>query len=70
MAIMIGTLFNSAKEPLKADQIMNELRSPRSSMNGVTGAFKYKHTPEGDSYFEFPTKLKSVANNHFVPLGN
>ena len=68
MAMMIGALFNAAQAKLSTEKILDELHSSRSSMDGVTGAFKYKHTQNGDSYFEFPVQLKRVEKGRFIPF--
>lgn len=69
IAVMIGTLFNNAAR-LSADQIMDELRSSKTSLNGVTGPFKYRHTRDGDSYYEFPVQLKRIENGRYVVLND
>jgi len=66
MAVMIGTLFGPAQASWSPQRILDELRIPRSSLNGVTGTFKYKHTEEGDSYFEFPVYLKRIEGAAFI----
>lgn len=66
MAVLIGTLFGSAQTNWSPERILEELRSQRSSLNGVTGAFKYRHTDDGDSYFEFPVYLKIIEGSAFI----
>lgn len=70
IAMMIGTLFNSDQERLSTEKILKELQSSRSSLIGATGASKYRHTEDGDSYFEFPIQLKRVEKGHFIPIND
>lgn len=66
LAVMLGTLFNSASYKLGSEQILEILKSNKSSLVGVTGAAKYQHSSDGDSYFEFPIQLKRVEDGEFL----
>lgn len=68
LAVMLGTLFNSASSRLGSDKILETLKSDKSSLIGVTGAAKYQQGSDGDSYFEFPIQLKRVENGGFLPI--
>jgi len=68
LAVMLGTLFNSASSGLGSEKILETLKSDKSSLVGVTGAAKYQHSSDGDSYFEFPIQLKRVENGGFLPI--
>jgi branched-chain amino acid transport system substrate-binding protein len=68
LAVMLGTLFNSASSGLSSEKILEALKSDKSSLVGVTGAAKYQHSSDGDSYFEFPIQLKRVENGSFLPV--
>ncbi len=65
---MLGTLFNSSSSGLGSEKILEILKSDKSSLVGVTGAAKYQHSNDGDSYFEFPIQLKRVENGGFLPI--
>jgi ABC-type branched-subunit amino acid transport system substrate-binding protein len=68
LAVMLGSLFNSASSGLSSEKILEALKSDKSSLVGVTGAAKYQHSSDGDSYFEFPIQLKRVENGGFLPI--
>lgn len=68
MAMLIGTLFNKLTSKLAPEQIMTELKSLKSTLNGETGAFHFQHTNDGDSYFQFPVHLKVIEDGKFHPL--
>ena len=68
LAVMLGTLFNSVSSGLSSDKILEILKSDKSSLVGVTGATRFRHSSDGDSYFEFPIQLKRVSNGGYLPI--
>ena len=68
MAVLIGTLFNKVSTVLSPEQIMAELKSAKSTLPGVTGAFRFQHTDDGDSFYQFPVQLKVIEGGRFHPL--
>ena len=67
MALLIATLFGKSKEPLSGEAVMSALRAA-PEIRGVTGAFRYRSTSEGDAYFDFPIALKKIEGGKITVL--
>jgi len=68
IAVLIGKLFNKVNSKLTPEQIVAELKSPKSNLNGETGEFHFQHSDDGDSYFQFPVHLKVIEGDKFHRL--
>jgi branched-chain amino acid transport system substrate-binding protein len=67
IAILIGTLFGSGEAPKTSSATMERLRAA-PTIEGVAGSFQFRHTLAGDSYFEFPVRLKKIVGKQIENL--
>lgn len=64
IALLIASVFGSVKTSLDSAAVIKGLTSA-PSVEGVAGAFRYRHTADADSYYEFPVHLKRITGEHF-----
>lgn len=64
MAVLIAETASKLSKGAAAETIMPLLKS-REERSGVEGPFRYRETPEGGAYYEFPIHIKRIDGTEF-----